>query len=210
VNSFASLTNPRVEICGGIASGKTTFAALMERLPLEIILEDFKDNPFWKAFYTNPGKYIFETEIAFSLLHYHQIKRQIEKASEILVCDFSFSLDLAYAKIGLKGSQLEAFEMVCSEIYKELGLPTLLVHLQCDAETELARITKRGRAEESLISLHFLDGLNKAVEKEVSALRPKCPIISINSSVKDFAHDEATKEEMRELLRDNIKKLTSV
>jgi deoxyguanosine kinase len=200
----------RFEVCGGIASGKTTFANLMDGVVLDITFEDFRQNPFWEAFYTNPGKYIFETEIAFSLLHYHQIKKQIEKRSEIIVCDFSFLLDLAYAKIGLKGSQLEAFERVCSEIYNELGLPTLLVHLKCDAETELARIRKRGRAEESLIGLDFLDGLNKAVEKEVSALRPKCPIVTVDSSAKDFAHDEATKEEMRSLMRGQIKKLNPV
>jgi deoxyguanosine kinase len=200
----------RIEVCGGIASGKTTFASLMDRLTLDITLEDFRQNPFWEAFYTNPGKYIFETEIAFTLLHYHQIKKQIETGSEIFVCDFAFSLDLAYAKIGLKGSQLEAFERVCSEIYREIGLPSLLVHLKCDAETELARIRRRGRDEESSLNLDFLDSLNKAVDKEVSLLRPKCPIISIDSSAKDFAKDESTKQEMRGLIGNKIKKLTYV
>ena len=61
-----------VEVCGGIASGKTTFASLMTRIDLIPIFEDFKKNPFWEAFYCNPGKYIFETEISFILLHYHQ------------------------------------------------------------------------------------------------------------------------------------------
>jgi deoxyguanosine kinase len=199
----------RIEISGGIASGKTTFAALLDRLAIEIIFEDFRQNPFWKAFYTNPGKYIFETEIAFTLIHYHQIKKQIERGSKILVCDFSFSLDLAYGRIGLKGSQLEAFERVCSEVYKELGLPSLLVHLECDAETELARIRKRNRPEERSINLDFLDSLNKAVEKEVSILQPKCPIVTIDSSVKDFANDEATKEEMRQLIKGHIEKFSA-
>jgi deoxyguanosine kinase len=204
------LSFQRIEICGGIASGKTTFANLMDKLALDIALEDFRQNPFWKAFYTSPGKYIFETEIAFTLLHYHQIKKQIETGSEIIICDFSFSLDVAYGNIGLKESQLKVFEKVCLEIYKELGLPSLLVHLECDAETELDRVRKRGRAEETSITIDFLDSLNKAVEKEVSMLRPKCPIITIDSSAKDFAHNEATKEEMRGLIREHIRKLTSV
>jgi deoxyguanosine kinase len=210
MNDRRSKQHVRMEITGGIASGKTTFALLAEDICTEVILEDFRQNPFWEAFYANPGKYIFETEIAFSLLHYHQIKKQIEKPSRIIACDFSFSLDLAYGRIGLKGSQLDALERVCSEIYTELGLPGLLVHLKCDAETELARIRKRGRAEESLINLEFLDRLNEAVEKEISLLRPKCPIMTIDSSAKDFANDESTKEEMRGLIRDKIKKLTDV
>ena len=53
----------RIEICGGIASGKTTLASLMKKLKVEVLFEDFKTNPFWKAFYVYPGKYIFETEI---------------------------------------------------------------------------------------------------------------------------------------------------
>ena len=58
-----------VEVCGGIASGKTTFASLMTRIGIDLIpiFEDFKKSPFWEAFYRNPGKYIFETEISFIL-----------------------------------------------------------------------------------------------------------------------------------------------
>lgn len=191
----------RIEICGGIASGKTTFATLVEKISLEIILEDFKQNPFWQAFYTNPGKYIFETEITFTLLHFHHIKSQAERTTNPTVCDFSFSLDLAYAKIGLNGSQLNAFETVLGEVYKELGLPSFLVHLKCDAETELNRIRNRGRAEESSINVGFLDSLNKAAEEEVSVLQANCPVLTINSSVKDFANDDAVKAEILELVQ---------
>ena len=200
----------RIEICGGIASGKTTFATLMDRSILRVIREHFKKNPFWKAFYTNPGKYIFETEITFMLLHYNQIKRQMERSNKIAVCDFSFFLDLAYARIGLNASRLEAFEIVCSEVYKEIGPPSLLVHLKCDANTELARIKRRKRPEESLIDLDFLDRLNKAVEKEVSMLQRNCPIAIIDSSVKNFADDEPTKEEMRALIKGYIRKITDI
>ena len=70
-----------VEVCGGIASGKTTFAALMTNIGLIPVLEDFKKSPFWEAFYRNPGEYIFETEISFILLHYHQIKKALARVS---------------------------------------------------------------------------------------------------------------------------------
>lgn len=194
----------RIEICGGLASGKTTFADLMSRVSFEPVLENFKKVPFWEAFYTNPGKYIFETEITFMLLHYHQIKRQNVKENGVLVCDFSFYLDRAYAKVGLSGSQLEAFERVYLEVRKELGSPFLLVHLKCDAETELVRIRARARPEESSINLDFLDRLNKELEKEVSAIQAECPVITINSVIKDFANDETVKKEMVDLIQEEI------
>ncbi len=194
----------RIEISGGIASGKTTFAGLFDNFKLEILFEDFKTNPFWKAFYTNPGKYIFETEITFLLLHYHQIKKYFESSEKIAICDFSFLLDMAYAKVGLDDNKLEAFEKVYSEIQREFGPPSLLIYLECSAETELGRIQRRGRSEEKMITLEFLDSLNNALKKEVEKYQGHPKVITIDSSKKDFAHDESIKNEMRQLIADFI------
>ena len=109
----------RIEVCGGIASGKTTFASLLSQLGFDPIYESFQSNPFWEAFYTVPVKYNFETEVCFMLQHYHQIKRQDPKGKK-LACDYSFLLDIAYAQMGLKGSKLKAFMTVYEEIAKEL------------------------------------------------------------------------------------------
>lgn len=193
----------RIEICGGIASGKTTFASLFNRQNLTPLFEDFKKSPFWEAFYLNPGKYIFETEISFILLHYHQIKNGLESKQE-MICDFSFLLDLAYAKIGLSGTKLKAFECVLNEIQKELPEPRLIAYLKCDAETELKRIRKRARSEESSINLEFLESLNKALQKEVAKIQGTLPIITIDSSKKDFANDERVKDEMVNLIDNHV------
>jgi deoxyadenosine/deoxycytidine kinase len=194
----------RIEICGGIASGKTTFASLFKKNHLIPVYEDFKKSPFWEAFYCNPGKYIFETEISFALLHYHQIKLSIESKPTNLICDFSFFLDLAYAKMGLTDSKLNTFETVYTEIKKELGRPNLLIHLECDAQTELDRIQKRARQEESLIDYDFLENLNQAVENEVKRVQEEIPVLVIDSAQRDFAHDEKVQQEMISLISQNI------
>jgi len=196
-------TSKRIEVCGGIASGKTTFASLMKKINLNIIYEDFIRNPFWKAFYRNPGKYIFETEITFLLQHYHQIKDGIESDKKF-ICDFSFLLDIAYAKIGLTGTKLKAFECVYDEIRNEVISPHLIVYLKCDAKTELERTRKRARDEESSINLDFLDSLNKALHKEVKKNQDTTPVITIDSGKKDFANDESIKKEMIKLITDFI------
>lgn len=194
-----------VEVCGGIASGKTTFASLFNQSNITPIYEDFKKSPFWESFYCNPGKYIFETEISFILLHYHQIKLTLKSNKNNLICDFSFLLDLAYAKIGMTDSKLHAFECVLDEIKRELPTPELIVYLDCDAQTELERIRKRARAEESSIHLEFLDSLNKALALEVEKIEPQVPVITVNSAEKDFANDESTKKEMVKLIEDILK-----
>ena len=168
----------RVEVCGGIASGKTTFASLLDRLGFDPIYENFQANPFWEAFYMVPEKYNFETEICFMLQHYHLIKRQIPEGKKI-ACDYSFLLDIAYAEMGLKGSQLNAFMMIYEEIAKELPPPALIIHLQCNALTELERIRKRARAVEESITLDFLDTLNKAVANEVCKFSNQAKVIPL-------------------------------
>ena len=194
-----------IEISGGIASGKTTFASLFNQNNITPLYEDFKKSPFWEAFYCNPGKYIFETEISFILLHYHQIKNGLELKQE-MICDFSFLLDLAYARIGLSGTKLKAFECVLNEIQKKLPEPRLIVYLKCDAETELKRIRKRARSEESSINVEFLDSLNKALHKEVIKIQNTTPVITIDSGNKDYANVESVKDEMVSLIENYLSK----
>lgn len=193
----------RIEICGGIASGKTTFAILMKRLGFNTLLEDFQINPFLQDFYSNATKYTFETEISFILQHYHQIKKeQVDSKSNI--CDFSFILDLAYAEIGLQATKLKAFHAIFDEIKRDLPPPALLVHLICDAKTELGRIRTRGRAIEESVNLEFLEKLNKAVERQVANISGKTKVVSIDSAQKDFVKDEAVKQELMKLVSGSL------
>ena len=187
----------------GTQTGKTTFAALFENFAINVAYEDFKKSPFWQAFYLNPGKYIFETEISFALLHYHQIKKAIEQNHAKIICDFSFLLDLAYAKIGLFGSKLKTFEAVLNEIQNELPRPDLYVYLQCDAETQLERIENRKRPEESLISIEFLQSLNSALKFEVDKIE-KSKVITVNSTEKDFAHLASVQVEIVDLIKNTL------
>ncbi|KWT89594.1 deoxyguanosine kinase [Candidatus Magnetominusculus xianensis] len=189
----------RVEVCGGIASGKTTFAALLSDKRFNPLLEDFRSNPFWVAFYSDPGKYIFETEVSFTLQHYHQVKKESARG-KINICDFSFLLDSAYANVGLQGSQLSTYLTVYEEIKRELSPPLLVIHLNCDAETELKRIRFRGRDIENPITLDFLNSLNLAVEKEVQKAAEETRVISVNSAQKNFADIDDIKEEILNLM----------
>ncbi len=184
-----------IEICGGIASGKTTLATLMRDSGLNAILEDFQINPFLADWYQNPAKYVFETEMSFILQHYHQIKKE-QTESIINICDFSFLIDLAYAEIGLQGSKLDAFRVIDLEVKRDLPPPALLIHLDCDAETELKRIRARARDIEKSITLEFLDTLNKAVGRQVDKVQQDIKVVTINSAIKNFAEDGRTKEEI--------------
>ncbi len=179
----------RIEICGGIASGKTTFSKLFENSAIHPIIENFGDNPFWKPFYLNPGKYIFETEITFTLQHYHYIKKVKEK-EKFIICDFSSIIDLAYARMGLTGMKLKIFEDVYNEITSELGFPDLIVFLKCNSKIQLDRIIKRKRTTEKLIDIKFLESLNNEIEYLIENHLDNQKVITIDSEKEDFLNDE--------------------
>lgn len=179
----------RVEICGGIASGKTTLAQILSDLDCVVLLEDFSANPFWSAFYTEPGRHVFETEVTFALLHYHQIHNA---DGSPVVCDFSSLLDLAYADIGLQGERHRLFEDIVQELRRDIGLPSLVIQLDCTAEVEFERIRRRSRREEETISLEFLRLLNAAVLNRSNALRRQgIETIAIDTTSVDYRNEPA-------------------
>lgn len=149
----------RLEICGGIASGKTTLARLLQRAGFTPVLEEFRRNPFLDAFYTNPVRYAVETELSFLLQHFHAIKKS-DSARAIRACDFSFVLDHAYAKVTLPVKQQRQFATLLRSLIDQIGEANLFVHLTCPPSVELARIRRRGRRPEQGISERYLADIN--------------------------------------------------
>jgi deoxyadenosine/deoxycytidine kinase len=193
----------RVEICGGIASGKTTLANLLRSVDRSTVLEDFSSNPFWRAFYADPNNTAFETEITFLLQHYHQIKLAADQKPS--VCDFSLFLDYAYAQVTLKGSRFETFEHVYNEVCGHISPPSLLVHLECEPAVELERIRARGRDAENSITLDYLKSLNDCLDALVSKLPKAQKVLKLNSVICDFAHVESEKTSVIKQVLDNLK-----
>ncbi len=151
-----------------------------------MVYEQFKENPFWQDFYADPVRYAFETEITFLLQHYSQYRDATEQA-EVVVCDASLLLDLAYADVNLTGSKFEAFKAVYDEATRTLGAPELVIHLRCGADEELARIRARGRDEESGVTTDYLKALNDAVGRRVAEVSRETRVLEIDSERLNFA-----------------------
>lgn len=200
------MTPFRVEICGGIASGKTTFANLFEGTGT-LVLEDFTSVPFWQAFFDRPNSYNFETELSFLLQHYHQVKRAaIESQTGLVICDFAFMLDRAYAAVSLTGKKQHVFAAVLEDIVSEIGPPQLLVHLSCSPETEFRRIQARRRSAERAVTQDFLERLNSAVDAELAAVSSSDRVVRLNSDAQNFAEDIQAQEICRAAVLTTISK----
>ncbi len=186
----------QIEICGGVASGKTTLAGVLNAVECGAIFEDFKSNPFWKLFYADPVRYAFETEVTFLLQHFNQIKIAADRGG-LFVCDFSILLDLGYADVNLSGGQYATFLAVYQEVQRSLPKPAIVVHLRCGADEELARIRGRKRPEERAIDTKYLSAVNAAVERRVAEVADEVPVLDIDSERNDFASDPTTQALVR-------------
>jgi deoxyadenosine/deoxycytidine kinase len=193
----------RIEVCGGIASGKTTLAQLSARASVIQVLEDFQSNPFWKAFYADPAGTAFETEISFLLQHYHEIKTAT-KQTKAFACDFSLLLDFAYAQVTLDEGKRGAFTAVYREIRRELPEPDLVIHLVCDPEVELERIRRRGREVEQSITVDYLAAINRASVGVLSEEAASWNVLTINSAELDFANNENDKQKVLDLIKSRL------
>ena len=182
----------RVEIAGGIASGKTTLARALQSKQSMSIYEDFRQNPFFEAFYQDAIGAAFETELSFLLQHYHQQKKAL-KPGKTFYADFSLVLDHAYARVTLPKSELKVFRTVLDEVAKKLPKRTLLIHLVCSPEVEMHRIRRRNRSAERGITSIYLRKIAAELADLVEAL-PASKVISINSGEIDFANDKQARD----------------
>ena len=185
-----------VEITGCIASGKTTLTRVFVSPLVEIIYEDHKINPFWEAFYTDPSTCAFETEITFLLQHYHFAKLAAARTEGIILLDHSFELDMAYAELGLKNARKKIFTSIYREIRNEIGLPRALVFVTCSAEEALRRIRLRGRPFEQNVTVEFLAGLQRELERRIATLADSVPVVTIDSETTDFREDGLWREDL--------------
>lgn len=170
-----------IEICGGIASGKTTLCRSISALGGSAVYENFQKNPFLDLFYKDQKSFSFETEITFLLQHYSSIK--IASKACPIICDFSLVQDLAYADVNLVGTRHQIFCSIEEELRAEIGFPDLLIYLTCPNNVLLERISARNRDAEKSITTEYLNALNSALEHRVKQISN---IVVIDSNKIDF------------------------
>lgn len=190
----------RIELCGGIASGKTTFARALEtHLPhFKAVYEDFSSNTFLDDFYKDTVKYAYETEISFLLQHMHQMKTAQSRGLD-LVCDFSLEQDYAYAVSNLEAVSRRSFVEVYKETIRQIRSSDLIVFLQCPSHVLVERIHARGRSSEMEINTTYLDDTVHALRDRLS--HQKSDVIIIDSNRYDFRNPTDMKKITTDILQ---------
>ena len=174
---------------GCIGSGKTTVAKLLCRdKHFKLILEEFEKNPFLDRFYLEPGEHDFETELAFVLIHYHQLKEILVAEPKInYVSDFYIGKDLIYAKNNLSGNEYNIFERLYQELSPKTPTPDLIICLEGSDEFIVRRILERNRGKEGAINVEYFKLLNQRYKDFFKTL--EIPKVMVDMEKRDFLKD---------------------
>ena len=176
----------RIEICGGIASGKTTLARIMEKEGFCAVYERYQNNPFLGEFYKNKGvDCSFETEMVFTLLHYKMLRAMSENKQ--LVSDYSLLQDLAYGKANLKKEEFAVFYQMYQYLMQQIALPRMIIYLKCRTKVLAERIADRAREMEQMVDIDYLSESILALE---ACLEGASRVLVIKSDRVDFINKD--------------------
>lgn len=161
---------------GVIGVGKTTLARLLQpRFQAELLLEVFEENPFLSDFYADRERYAFQTQIFFLLSRYYQQRRAVPEIlakGANLIADYTFEKDALFARINLKGDELEMYYRVHEALAEKIPEPDLIVYLRADTDVLMQRIALRDRPYERHMEREYIDQLNRAYDEHFLHLYP--------------------------------------
>lgn len=200
-----------ISIEGVIGVGKTTLARLLKSsLQSEILLEIFEENPFLSDFYADRERYAFQTQIFFLLSRYQQQHRTVPdmlSAGKSLISDYTFAKDTLFARLNLRGDELDMYHKVHEALGEKIPKPDLIVLLTASTEVLMERIALRDRPYERNMERNYIDRLNHAYEDFFSEPYDSTPVLTIDSNplniIQNPEHFRLVENRIRETLHLN-------
>lgn len=182
-----------VAIEGVIGVGKTTLARLLQSsFQAGLLLEVFEENPFLSDFYADRQRYAFQTQIFFLLSRYHQQRRTVSELAgrfDNLIADYTFEKDALFARINLRGDELEMYYRVHEALAEKIVVPDLIVYLRADTDVLMQRITLRDRPYERNMERAYIDELNREYERFFADHQPRrSPVLTVDTNQIDYVN----------------------
>jgi deoxyguanosine kinase len=178
-----------IAIEGVIGVGKTSLARMLAGgFDAQLLLEVFEENPFLSDFYSDRQRYAFQTQVFFLLSRYRHQRSHVPSLLEqgSLFADYTFEKDALFARINLKGDELEMYYRVHEALAEKIPLPNLVVYLRASTDMLMQRIAMRDRPYERQMQREYIQELNKAYDDFFSRHYHSTPVVVIESDHFDF------------------------
>jgi deoxyguanosine kinase len=188
-----------VVVEGPIGVGKTTLArALAEHWGARLVLEQPQENPYLARFYEHLGAsghgrgnpMALQTQLSFLFQRVEQLKElsQPEMFERGVVSDFLFAKDAIFALLNLGDEDLALYRQIYRRHAAQAPAPDLVIWLQAEPDTLLARIHRRGLPMERQIGEDYLRTLSDAYLHHFAS-HPRLPVLAINTEAFHPAED---------------------
>src|SRR5579863_2484738 len=159
---------PYIVFGGPLASGKTTLAGrLAEHRGARAVMEVVAEHPLIDDFYKDPVTYALETEMIFTIMHYHDVARAVKEGlfEGEVISDLFFDGVEAYTSYTLSQENRKAFLPLLRSLQERIPAPTQVFYLEASTEYLMERVRGRGRDYERYMTFEYLDGINSAFKK---------------------------------------------
>jgi len=194
-----------ISIEGNIGAGKTSLAKILAtKFNASLVLEEFAENTFLPQFYEQPERFAFPLEMSFLAERFQQIKSEQKKAEEngqLLIGDYIFEKSLLFARVNLKGAELDLFSKFYKLISADLYQPDLILYLNKSTDLLLKNIALRGRDYEKSIPANYLNQVSKQYTNYLQSLNNQ-KVIILESDHLDFVNEHKDLSFILELLKE--------
>lgn len=192
-----------ISIEGNIGSGKTSLCELFSReFNCQLILEQFKDNPFLPYFYEDPERYAFTVELFFMTERHKQLQQFLlnrDLFSDFTIADYCFWKTIVFARQNLKVEEYRLFQRLFHILNGNFPNPDLLVYLHRSTDKLLENIRTRERTYEKWITKIYLQKIQDSYF-EFFKTQMAYPILILEVENLDFVNTPDHYEEVKKLI----------
>jgi deoxyguanosine kinase len=124
---------------------------------------------------------------------------------KILISDYTFEKDALFARINLKGDELEMYYRVHEALGEKITPPDLMIYLRAETDTLMNRIALRDRAYERNMEINYIDDLKRAYDDFFIYLpNQQSAVLVIDSDQIDFVHNPDDLREIENRIRRSL------
>ncbi len=189
---------------GNIGAGKTTLCHKIEQVyEVQLVLEQFSENPFLPFFYNDPKRYAFSVELFFMTERQKQLQKHLLNRSlfeETILADYHFIKTALFARKNLDADEYRLFMRLFKILNASFPKPDMIVYLHRSIDSLLEYIQVRGRSFEYSISAEYLQNIQDTYFDYFRS-EDAFPILIIDCEFIDFESNPKHFSDIMELIR---------